>query len=202
MGEVISLEAFRNGQHKPAPDPAPVPAVVAAVRRKRLEQRKRKSAPAPVPAVAKKDDPSFEIIEGCPITKNIQGKEVFDYSALMYQALRAMVRRVLSDVATIGMPNGSQLYITAKTQAAGFECSDALRARFPETITILLDQWWEGMSVEAEQFIVTLNFSDMKETLVIPFDAIVSFVDAGCGFGLRMSDISEHQPEPPAPKIA
>ncbi|MEM8872568.1 MAG: ClpXP protease specificity-enhancing factor SspB, partial [Pseudomonadota bacterium] len=52
-------------------------------------------------------------------------------------------------------------------------------------------EWFEDLSVANDRFGVTLNFGDIPEQLVIPFDAIKTFVDPSVEFGLRFDSSNE-----------
>ena len=65
------------------------------------------------------------------------------------------------------------------------EIADWLSDRYPEEMTIVMQNWFEGLEVGEEGFSVTLNFGDAPEPLYIPYEAIRTFVDPSVEFGLR-----------------
>ena len=65
---------------------------------------------------------------------------------------------------------------------------DWLRERYPNETMIVLQEWFEDLAVMGDRFRVTLNFSNQPETLVIPFDAVKTFVDPSAKFGLKFDD--------------
>ena len=52
-------------------------------------------------------------------------------------------------------------------------------------MTIVIQHWFDGLNVSNDGFNITLNFGDQPEPLVIPFHAILTFVDPSVEFGLR-----------------
>ena len=60
-----------------------------------------------------------------------------------------------------------------------------LRARYPKEMTIVLQEWFADLAVMKDRFTVTLNFGNVPEPIVVPFDAIKTFVDPSVEFGLR-----------------
>jgi len=47
---------------------------------------------------------------------------------------------------------------------------------------------YDGDSALLDRFRVTLNFSDRPETLVVPFEAVKTFIDPSVKFGLKFDD--------------
>ena len=58
------------------------------------------------------------------------------------------------------------------------------------------------MSVGADHFEVSLNFSRKPERLTIPFDAITGFSDPSVPFGFKLEPRSTAEPARPAPSAA
>src|SRR5690606_2281627 len=89
-------------------------------------------------------------------------------------------------------------FITLGTHAPGVQMADWLQARYPEEITIVIQNWFENLVVDEHGFAVTLNFGNQPEPLYIPFDAISTFVDPSVEFGLKFethSDSDEDEDE-------
>mgnify|MGYP003331483923 CR=1 FL=1 len=113
------------------------------------------------------------------MTKNI------DYGTLMHKAMRTLIFDVLKDVEENGLPGEHHFFITFDTNVEGVEISEWLRKRYPEEMTIVIQHWFDGLNVTNDGFNITLNFGDQPEPLVIPFLAILTFVDPSVEFGLR-----------------
>ncbi|GBD43539.1 hypothetical protein HRbin40_01012 [bacterium HR40] len=110
-----------------------------------------------------------------------------DYPTLVEDALRGVVREVLTRLARgeIGAPH--HYYITFRTGAPGVVMPDYLRARYPHEITIVLQyQFWD-LEVDEDSFSVTLSFNDVLERLTVPFRAVRIFADPAVEFGLQFS---------------
>jgi len=110
---------------------------------------------------------------------------VIDYGNLMHRAMRGLIRQVLDGVEAEGLPGAHHFFITIRTRAPGVEMADWLRARYPEEITIVIQNWYENLAVDDDGFAITLNFGNAPEPLYVPFDAISTFVDPSVEFGLR-----------------
>lgn len=121
------------------------------------------------------------------------------YDEIVQEALRAVVGRVLGQVETSGgeLPGGHHFYITFKTGAPGVSIPAHLRERFPDEMTIVLqNKFWE-LTVEESLFSVGLSFNQVPTKLVIPFGAITAFVDPAVDFGLQFQAVGsqfEHEP--------
>lgn len=131
-----------------------------------------------------------------------------DYGNLMHRAMRGLIQTVLKDVAANGLPGNHHFFITFDTKADGVEIADWLRSRYPDEMTVVIQHWFENLTVTDDGFSVTLNFGNAPEPLVIPFDAVRTFVDPSVEFGLRFEthededeDDGEDDPDddPPSP---
>lgn len=108
-----------------------------------------------------------------------------DYGGMMHRAVQGLIAQVLRDVARGGLPGEHHFFISFDTTEPGVQMAPWLRERYPETMTIVLQEWFQDLDVTDEGFGVTLNFGDQLERLVIPFDAMRSFVDPSVEFGFR-----------------
>ncbi|MEO3385540.1 SspB family protein [Mesorhizobium sp. CAU 1741] len=107
------------------------------------------------------------------------------YDILAQEALRGVMRKVLSEVAKTGLPGNHHFFITFLTGAPGVRISSRLRERYPEQMTIVLQfQYWD-MKVTDQGFEVGLSFSDVPEKLEIPFAAVRGFYDPSVNFELE-----------------
>jgi hypothetical protein len=118
-----------------------------------------------------------------------------DYEALAQEALRGVVRTVLSEVARTGLPGDHHFYISFDTQAAGSSLSKRLKEKYPEEMTIVLQHRFWDLTVLEDRFEVKLTFDGIPEKLVIPFAAIRVFFDPSVRYGLQFEDTSEAGPD-------
>lgn len=108
-----------------------------------------------------------------------------DYGGLMHRAMRGLIQSVLADVARDGLPGAHHFFITFDTTHPDVQLADWLRQRYPTDMTVVLQHWFEDLTVTDDGFSVTLNFGNQPEPMVIPFDAVRTFVDPSVEFGLR-----------------
>lgn len=121
------------------------------------------------------------------------------YDEIVQEALRAVVGRVLSEVASDGgLPGQHHFYITFRTRYPGVEIPKHLIERFPEEMTIVIQHRFWDLKVEEEGFSVGLSFGGVPSNLNIPFAAVTDFVDPAVEFSLKFQaneDEESHVPE-------
>lgn len=115
----------------------------------------------------------------------------FDYPELLHAALLGVVREVLGRAAAAGLPGDHHFYLTFGTKEPGVGLSAPLAKQHPEEMTIVLQHQYWNLSVDDGGFSVTLRFGGKPERLVVPWEALRSFVDPSVGFGLRLSPAAE-----------
>lgn len=118
-----------------------------------------------------------------------------DYGRLMHAAMRRLIQTVLTRVAREGLPGDHHFFITFDTTHPGVDLADWLRERYPEEMTIVIQNWFDDLEVRDDGFAITLNFGNAPERLDIPFDALRTFVDPSVEFGLRFDSPSSHEAE-------
>ena len=111
------------------------------------------------------------------------------YDILAQDALRGVVRTVLTDAAAKGMPGEHHFLISFDPRAEGVRMSDRLRSQYPEEMTIVLQHQFWDLIVNDEGFEVGLSFGGVPERLAVPFEAIKGFFDPSVQFGLQFETI-------------
>lgn len=122
------------------------------------------------------------------------------YDVLARDALRGVLRRVLTDAAAHGLPGDHHFFITFASKAEGVKISPRLLTQYPEEMTIILQHQFWDLIVTEERFEVGLSFGGIPERLVVPFHAIKNFFDPSVQFGLTFEP-TEDAAEPPASKL-
>lgn len=108
------------------------------------------------------------------------------YDILAQDALRGVIRKVLSEVAATGaLPGEHHFFITFLTNAPGVRISPQLKAKYDEQMTIVIQHQFWDLEISETQFEITLSFSDKAEKLVVPFAAIRGFYDPAVNFELE-----------------
>lgn len=116
-----------------------------------------------------------------------------DYGNLMHDAMRGLIRRVLTDVSEHGLPGSHHFFITFDTSHPDAELADWLSDRYPGEMTVVMQHWYDNLKVGEDGFGITLNFGEEPEPLYIPYRAIRTFVDPSVEFGLRFESQDDDQ---------
>jgi len=121
------------------------------------------------------------------------------YDLLVQDALRSVVRKVLADTARNGLIGEHHFNIAFKTQAPGVVAPAAIKSRFPDEMSIILQHEFWDLVVREDAFEVSLNFSRKPERLTVPFDSITGFTDPSVPFGFKLEPrVSEPASRAPA----
>ncbi len=164
-----------GGQDKHAPHThLPIPAKPAQLCRKHLTKPARL---ATNPRAMNSDTPD----------------SLIPYDEIVQEALRAVVGRVLGSIVSGGgmLPGAHHFYITFKTAAPGVMIPPQLHERFPDEMTIVLQNKFWDLEVSAQGFSVGLTFNQVPAKLSIPFSAITAFVDPAVDFGLQFQTAAD-----------
>ncbi len=123
--------------------------------------------------------------------------DLIRYDLLVQDALRAVMRKVLSDVARDGLPGNHHFLVTFLTHAPGVRLPNWIREQYPREMKIVLQHQFWDLDVGDQAFEVGLSFNGKAETLLIPFDAVTGFFDPSVEFGLKFelaTDTAAAQP--------
>jgi hypothetical protein len=131
--------------------------------------------------------------------------DLIRYDLRVQEALRGVVRRVLTDAARDGISGDHHFYISFDTQVEGVRLSSRLRQQYPERMTIVLQHQFWDLTVNEHGFEVGLSFKNVPERLYVPFEAVMEFYDPSVQFGLKFENVegaeaAESEPAKPEPK--
>ena len=124
--------------------------------------------------------------------------DLIRYDLRVQDALRGVIRKVLTEAAKDGLPGEHHFQIAFRTDAPGVRLSMQMRQRFPQEMTIILQYQFRELSVTDQYVEVVLFFNHIPERITIPFEAISGFFDPSVDFGLRF-DVPAAKAAEPAP---
>lgn len=113
--------------------------------------------------------------------------DIINYEELVQTAIRKVMRDVLTNVAKNGLPGKHHFYIDFITNYPGVQIPEFLREDYPEDMTIVLQHEYWDLEIHDNFFAVTLSFDNADERIVVPFDAVIKFVDPSVNFGLEFT---------------
>jgi len=124
-------------------------------------------------------------------------ESLIPYDEIVQNALRAVVGRVLGEVQRRGdLPGEHHFYITFKTSAPGVDIPRHLSERFPDEMTIVIQNRFWDLKVGEDKFEVGLSFNQVPAHLVIPYAAVTAFHDPAVNFALQFHAQVEEGEEP------
>ena len=126
-------------------------------------------------------------------------KDFIGYETLTDRALRNVVREALKRVQKQGLIGSHHFYLTFKTHDPGVDIPDFLKERYPDEMTIVLQNQYSGLNVTEDAFEVMLSFQKMPAALFVPFAALTAFVDPSVQFGLQFKNATAAQTPSAAP---
>ena len=127
-------------------------------------------------------------------------KDYMGYEALADRALRTVVRDVLQRVEKQGLIGNHHFYLSFKTHHPGVDIPDFLKERYPDEMTIVLQNQYWGLKAGENHFEVTLTFQKLPAELKIPYEALTAFADPGVPFGLQFRNSTAARPAQGAPE--
>jgi uncharacterized protein len=114
-------------------------------------------------------------------------EDLIRYDILAQDALRGVVRKVLSEVARTGLPGEHHFFVSFATTAPGVRISSRLLAQYPEEMTIVLQHQYRDLVVTEHALEVGLSFGGISERLFVPFSAVKGFADPSVGFQIQFN---------------
>ena len=112
-------------------------------------------------------------------------QDLFDYPKMVETALRGVVREALARAAREGLPGDHHFYVSFRTGAPGVIVPKYLLTKYPDEMTIVLQNQFRGLEVGVDAFSVNLSFQSRSERLTVPFAAVTTFADPSVNFGLQ-----------------
>ena len=97
-----------------------------------------------------------------------------------------VLKDILQNIKNNGLSNNNHLYITFLSSYSKTKIPDWIQEKYPEEMTIVIQYEYYDIKINKNDFIITLSFNDIKATLKIHYDSIISFADPSANFGLRL----------------
>ena len=119
-----------------------------------------------------------------------------NYRPYLQKAMRLAAHDILADVAKNGLEGESHYFITFETNREDVKIPDFVRAKYPEEISIVLQNQFSNLTVSEASFSVDLAFGGVESTVTVPWVALKVFADPSAQFVLSF----EPSPAPAKPE--
>ncbi|ABD45560.1 stringent starvation B family protein [Ehrlichia chaffeensis str. Heartland] len=121
---------------------------------------------------------------------------VIDYQKLMHAAMCSVVKNALTVVAQSEHFYNVHIAISFLTHYKGVTLPEHVKNNYPQEITVILQHQFRSLQVFDNSASVVLSFRGKEETVVIPYQSIIKYIDVYQGFVLDFeqytnSDIEE-----------
>ena len=123
-----------------------------------------------------------------------------DYKPYLQNAFRLVVHDILADVAKNGLEGDSHYFITFQTNRPDVQMPDFVRAKYPEEISIILQNQFSHLVADKDSFSVDLSFGGVSSTLTVPYTALKVFADPSTQFALSFDPVLPDTE--PVPKVS
>lgn len=120
-------------------------------------------------------------------------ESLIPYDEMIQEALKGVVRNILERTAVDGLPGNHHFYIAFRTHDEGVQIPQHLMEKYPDDMTIVLQHRFWGLKIHEDRFEVGLSFNHQPELLVIPFAAVIGFVDPTAQFALELQNDDEDE---------
>lgn len=118
-------------------------------------------------------------------------QDMMHYDQLTQNALRQVIKDALAKVSETGLPGAHHFYITILTDYPGVDIDEQLAKKYPDDITIVLENQFWDLETHENHFEVTLKFGGVPKYLSAPYAAVTRFHDPSVGFALQFQPPSD-----------
>ena len=128
--------------------------------------------------------------------------KMIDYNKLLKEGAIYVVKRILEYVASDGLSDKQQLYVTFSLKHPDVKISQLLKADYEDEMTFVLQYEFWDLIVDDFGFSVSLAFDHSDETLYVPFASLIAVSDPSEDFNLEfVPDLYTRRPKVQENKI-
>lgn len=110
-----------------------------------------------------------------------------EYKKFLNECMLEFVKKVLERIQHENLYWDQLIYISYRTDHPAVVLPLKTKQLYPKEITIVLQHQFENLIVKDMGFFLTVSFEGVKETIYIPFDALISFVDSSNNYNLNFN---------------
>ena len=109
---------------------------------------------------------------------------MIEYQRILNKNMLNVFKDILKNIRDNGLSNNNHLYITFFTNHKNVALPNWLKQKYPQEMTIVVQYEYYDLKINNNNFSISLSFNDIKTSLKIDYDAIISFADPSANFGL------------------
>ena len=121
---------------------------------------------------------------------------MIEYQKILNRNLLNVFIEILKEVEKNGLDGKNHLYITFVTNNPKNSVPDWLAQKYPNEMTIVIQNWFEELRVSKKDFSIILNFNNSPEKMTIPFQSITNFSDPSTNFSLQFEILGDDKSKP------
>jgi hypothetical protein len=109
------------------------------------------------------------------------------YQKFLNECMLEFVKKILVKIQSENLYWDQMIYISYRTDNPLVVLPFKIKQTYPKEITIVLQHQFENLVVEDEGFSVIVSFNGIKETIYVPFEALISFIDSSNNYSLTFN---------------
>jgi hypothetical protein len=111
---------------------------------------------------------------------------LINYQALIDKAMHLVLKGALEQVANYQekLDDESSFFISFLTHYPGVILSKHLKNKYPDEMMIVIQYQYTNLRVQEDKFSITLHFGGVPESITIPYNAIINYIDKKANFAL------------------
>jgi len=110
-----------------------------------------------------------------------------EYKKFLNECMLEFVKKILVRIQHENLYWDQLIYISYRTDHPAVILPLKTRQLYPKEITIVLQHQFENLVVKDAGFSLTVSFEGIKETIYIPFDALISFIDSSNNYSFTFN---------------
>ena len=109
---------------------------------------------------------------------------MINYQNILNKNMIEVLKDVLRNIRDNGLSDNNHLYITFITNHKEVLLPKWIRKKYPKEMTIIIQYEYYNISINKNNFSITLSFNNIKSEIIVGYSAIISFADPSANFGL------------------
>lgn len=104
-------------------------------------------------------------------------KSPYTYTKWINTAILEVIKKTITTLAKHGLHGNIHFYLTFNTNHSSNKLPDYLKNKYPDTMTIVLQNQFYNLDIDKNGFFIELSFSGKLEKIYICWASIISLLD-------------------------